>query len=385
MLMYASTSVAPRSSRGRGTDRSPRPGTAAGAGGRTSCPRSSSRGRRRRPRTESTSRAHSIAPSPTVGGRRGRCSGTTEERLRCGTRPRASARAKQPRFVAALAGRREGHRVDSRRAGRVPRPRSTRCSQVLRLMGETDAFLAQALYRAKVRLQVLGVPVLPWIAHRLAIIIGAAVHRRHGGDPPGRVHRPRDGRDRRLRRDPPRACGSCPASRSACATASAARRSSGTCGSAPGAKVLGAITVGRGARIGANAVVIDDVPPGATVVGIPARIVATTLSVMPGAPRFFFVHVMRTGGTTFEQQLRRQLPARARCTRTPTSTSPAATSCTTSTSRTCSALPAERPGGDPALLRALPVRRRPRCSVSATSSRSPCSATRSSARSRSCG
>ena len=40
-----------------------------------------------------------------------------------------------------------------------------------------------------------------------------------------------------------------------------------------GAKVLGPITVGDGARIGANAVVIDDVPAGATVVGAPARIV----------------------------------------------------------------------------------------------------------------
>lgn len=38
-----------------------------------------------------------------------------------------------------------------------------------------------------------------------------------------------------------------------------------------GAKVLGAITVGDGARIGANAVVIDDVPPNVTMVGIPAR------------------------------------------------------------------------------------------------------------------
>jgi serine O-acetyltransferase len=37
-----------------------------------------------------------------------------------------------------------------------------------------------------------------------------------------------------------------------------------------GAKVLGAITVGDGARIGANAVVVCDVPPGATAVGIPA-------------------------------------------------------------------------------------------------------------------
>jgi serine O-acetyltransferase len=38
-----------------------------------------------------------------------------------------------------------------------------------------------------------------------------------------------------------------------------------------GARILGAIQVGDGAAIGANAVVIHDVRPGATVVGIPAR------------------------------------------------------------------------------------------------------------------
>ncbi len=38
-----------------------------------------------------------------------------------------------------------------------------------------------------------------------------------------------------------------------------------------GAKVLGPITIGHGARVGANSVVISDVPAGATVVGIPAR------------------------------------------------------------------------------------------------------------------
>jgi serine O-acetyltransferase len=38
-----------------------------------------------------------------------------------------------------------------------------------------------------------------------------------------------------------------------------------------GAKLIGPITVGDGARIGANAVVLYDVPAGATVVGVPAR------------------------------------------------------------------------------------------------------------------
>jgi serine O-acetyltransferase len=40
-----------------------------------------------------------------------------------------------------------------------------------------------------------------------------------------------------------------------------------------GAKLLGAITIGDGATIGANAVVTRDVPPGGIAVGIPARVV----------------------------------------------------------------------------------------------------------------
>lgn len=40
-----------------------------------------------------------------------------------------------------------------------------------------------------------------------------------------------------------------------------------------GAKILGPILVGDGARIGSNAVVVKEVPPGATAIGIPARIV----------------------------------------------------------------------------------------------------------------
>ncbi len=40
-----------------------------------------------------------------------------------------------------------------------------------------------------------------------------------------------------------------------------------------GAKVLGPFTVGAGAKVGSNAVVTKAVPPGATVVGIPGRII----------------------------------------------------------------------------------------------------------------
>ncbi|MBI3515700.1 MAG: serine O-acetyltransferase [Proteobacteria bacterium] len=40
-----------------------------------------------------------------------------------------------------------------------------------------------------------------------------------------------------------------------------------------GAQILGPIKVGDGARVGANAVVVNEVPPGVTMVGIPARAV----------------------------------------------------------------------------------------------------------------
>ncbi|MDV3253677.1 serine O-acetyltransferase [Devosia sp. BK] len=45
-----------------------------------------------------------------------------------------------------------------------------------------------------------------------------------------------------------------------------------------GAKVLGNVCVGDGAVIGANAVVVKDVPPGALAVGVPARIIERGVS-----------------------------------------------------------------------------------------------------------
>ena len=143
--------------------------------------------------------------------------------------------------------------------------------QTLRLIWESDAFLAQALYRVKARLQTLGIPVLPRVAHRLAIAIAqisigdaalvhpgvyiihgqvvidgyVEIHPRvvigpfvtiglRGGDLFGPTIGPNV-----------------------------------TIGT--GAKVLGRIRVGQWAQVGAGAVVVADVPESTTVVGVPAR------------------------------------------------------------------------------------------------------------------
>jgi serine O-acetyltransferase len=151
------------------------------------------------------------------------------------------------------------------------RSRGDKLAQILRLMWSSDAFLAHGLYRLKARLQALGIPVLPRIAHHLAmaiaqvsigdpVVMEPGVYIVHGqvvidgivvimqgtvispfvtiGLRPGTWFGPKIGRHVTI----------------------------GT-----GAKVLGDLTVGDGARIGANAVVVRDVPAGATVVGVPAQ------------------------------------------------------------------------------------------------------------------
>jgi len=57
-----------------------------------------------------------------------------------------------------------------------------------------------------------------------------------------------------------------------------------------GAKLLGPITIGHGAKVGANAVVIHDVPPNATVVGNPGQVVRVD-GIRPEGPDADWVHL----------------------------------------------------------------------------------------------
>ncbi len=59
-----------------------------------------------------------------------------------------------------------------------------------------------------------------------------------------------------------------------------------------GAKVLGAITIGEHSRIGANSVVLSDVPPHSTVVGIPGMVVGATETVIEGGKINLDHHLM---------------------------------------------------------------------------------------------
>jgi serine O-acetyltransferase len=145
--------------------------------------------------------------------------------------------------------------------------------EMLRLSFVTDAFGALVLYRLKAACQRRGIPVVPRLAHRLAI----AWAQLSIGDPvlvqPGVIlphgHVVIDGvteigRGVRLR--PFITIGLTEG------VITGPRIHDGVA-IGTGAKVIGPVTVGRNAVIGANAVVVDDVPAGAVVVGVPARVI----------------------------------------------------------------------------------------------------------------
>lgn len=50
-----------------------------------------------------------------------------------------------------------------------------------------------------------------------------------------------------------------------------------------GAKILGGITIGDNVKIGANSVVLKNVPPNSTVIGVPARVIKTQGERLPDA------------------------------------------------------------------------------------------------------
>jgi serine O-acetyltransferase len=179
-------------------------------------------------------------------------------------------RARHPRLRVALV---EDARMTAQHRGERHEFRSAldATAQIMRLAWASDAFLAQACYRVKARLQTLGVPVLPRLAHRLAMSIAQISI----GDPvvvePGIyvIHG-------QFVADGLVAIGSGAVIgpfvtiglRAGNVQGASIERgvSIGT-----GAKLIGPIHVGAGAVIGANAVVVDDVPAGVTVVGAPAR------------------------------------------------------------------------------------------------------------------
>jgi serine O-acetyltransferase len=63
-----------------------------------------------------------------------------------------------------------------------------------------------------------------------------------------------------------------------------------------GAKVLGPFTVGDDARVGSNSVVTKEVPPGTTVVGMPARAVSGRSTITADAPNALFEAYGLAGG-----------------------------------------------------------------------------------------
>ena len=152
------------------------------------------------------------------------------------------------------------------------RSRLDAAAQLVRLAWMSDAFLAQALYRAKARMQALRVPLLPRVAHRLAmalaqvsigdpVVVQPGIYILHG----------------QVVIDGSVEVGS---GTTIAPWVTIGLRAGNYQGATiernvsigTGAKIIGPVTIGEGATIGANAVVVHDVPAGATVVGAPARV-----------------------------------------------------------------------------------------------------------------
>ena len=146
-------------------------------------------------------------------------------------------------------------------------------AQALRLAVQSDAFLAHVAYRAKARMQALGIPLLPRLAHRIAmataqvsigdpVVMQPGVYIVHGQVVADGLMEIRSGTVLSpwvtLGLVPPELIGPTVGPHAHIGT---------------GARVLGKVRVGTGARVGANAVVLDDVPDGATAVGVPAKVI----------------------------------------------------------------------------------------------------------------
>lgn len=151
------------------------------------------------------------------------------------------------------------------------RSRADAALQLLRLAWVSDAYAAQALYRLKARLQAIGVPIVPRLAHRLAMIIGQVSI----GDPvlvePGvyLIHG-------QVVIDGIVSIGAGTVIAPFVTIGLQAGNVQGATvergvSIGTGAKIVGAVHIGAGATIGAGAVVVADVPAGVTVAGIPAR------------------------------------------------------------------------------------------------------------------
>lgn len=143
--------------------------------------------------------------------------------------------------------------------------------QALRLCVVSDAFLGQVLYRAKASMQANGVPFLPRVAHRLAMMTAQVSI----GDPvvvhPGvyLVHG-------QVVIDGLTEIGS---GSTIAPWVTIGLRSGNYQGPVleegvhvgTGAKIIGPVRIGAGVQVGANAVVVDDLDAGTVAVGVPAR------------------------------------------------------------------------------------------------------------------